>query len=132
MKMILTTARTADEYFACLQGWQARYASALRGAVQQAAPNLAERLKWGHAVYFLQGPVLLIRAEPTRVLFSFWHGQRLRGIEPRLAPGGKYEMATLVLKEETPLRRETVTALALEACHLNQRLGDPTTLPRPD
>jgi hypothetical protein len=45
-------------------------------------------------------PFLLIRAEERRVLFGFWRGQRLRGIEPRLKPGGKYEMATLELVEQ--------------------------------
>jgi hypothetical protein len=77
-------------------------------------------------VYFLNGPVLLIRAEPTRVLFGFWHGQRLRHIEPRLKPGGKYEMATLELRQDTPLLRETVTTLAAEAAMLNRTAGDPT------
>jgi hypothetical protein len=43
--------------------------------------------------------VLLIRAEDARVLFGFWRGKLLRAIEPRLKPGGKYEMATLELRE---------------------------------
>ena len=53
----------------------------------------------GPLVYFANGPVLLIRAEEERVLFGFWRGQRLREIEPRLKPGGKYEMATLEFRE---------------------------------
>lgn len=120
MKMILTSALNPDEYIACLSGWQRTYAEALRSAVREAAPELEERLKWGHIVYFLNGPVLLIRAEPTRVLFGFWRGQRLRHIEPRLRPGGKYEMATLELKQDTPLLQETVTRLASEAAKLNR------------
>jgi hypothetical protein len=126
MKMILTSAKTPDEYIECLSGWQRAYAEALRFEVRGAAPELEERLKWGHLVYFHNGPVLLIRAEPTRVLFGFWRGQRLRHIEPRLKPGGKYEMATLELRQDTPLRRETVTALAAEAAALNRAAGDPT------
>jgi hypothetical protein len=117
--MILTSARDPDEYIECLTGWQRTYAEALRFAVREAAPELAERLKWGHIVYFLNGPVLLIRAEPNRVLFGFWRGQRLRQVEPRLKPGGKYEMATLELKEGTPLLKETVARLASEAAKLN-------------
>lgn len=58
----------------------------------------------------LQRTVLLIRAEDERVLFGFWRGQCLRDIEPRLKPGGKYEMATLVLLEGTPLQRSTMVA----------------------
>ena len=124
--MILTSATTPALYLQALSGWQQRYAQALRDAVVNAAPQLDERLKWGHLVYFSNGPVLLIRAEPQRVLFGFWRGQRLRHIEPRLQPGGKYEMATLELREDTPLQRATVVTLAQEAAQLNRSAGDPT------
>lgn len=119
-----------DAYVATLSGWQQRYVQALREAVLGAAP-LSEVIKWGHLVYFSNGPVLLIRAEEKRVLFGFWRGQRLRGIEPRLKPGGKYEMATLVLVEGSPLARSTVVALVKEAVALNAALGDPTSLAAP-
>ncbi|WP_280156327.1 DUF1801 domain-containing protein [Piscinibacter sp. XHJ-5] len=119
MKMVLTSATTPDEYLQCLGGWQQQYVRALRCAVREAAPELSERLKWGHIVYFMSGPVLLVRAEPTRVLFGFWRGQRLRHIEPRLKPGGKYEMATLELKRETPLVRATVVELVSQAARLD-------------
>lgn len=125
MKMILTTASTPDEYIACLAGWQQRFAEALRNTVLAAEPAYEERLKWGHIVFFLNGPVLLVRAEPSRVLFGFWRGQRLRDIEPRLKPGGKYEMATLDLRQDTPLDQDTVIALARRAATLNRSLGNP-------
>ncbi|MGY4829053.1 DUF1801 domain-containing protein [Sphaerotilaceae bacterium SBD11-9] len=126
MKMVLTSAKTPDEYIGCLEGWQQACTNALRWAVRQAAPQLEERLKWGHLVFFSNGPVLLIRAEPQRVLFGFWRGQRLRHIEPRLKPGGKYEMATLELRPGTPLERDAVMQLVREARALNQSVGDPT------
>lgn len=126
MKMILTAATTPGEYLAALSGWQAPRARALRDAALATAPMLEERLKWGHLVFVLNGPVLLIRAEPARLLFGFWRGQRLRGIEPRLKPGGKYEMATLDLRPDTPLARDTVVRLVEAACRLNRELGDPT------
>lgn len=131
MKMILTPATTPDEYIDCLTGWQRRFAEALRDTVRAAAPALQERLKWGHLVYFSNGAVLIIRAEPERVLFGFMRGQRLRHIEPRLKPGGKYELATLELHPETPLLRDTVVQLAVEAEQLNRSLGDPTDAARP-
>ena len=124
--MILTAARNPDEYVECLGGWQRRHVEALRAAVFDAVPALEERLKWGHIVCFLNGPVLLIRAEPQRVLLGFWRGQRLLHVEPRLRGGGKYEMATLALTPDTPLARDTVLALAREAVALNVSLGDPT------
>ena len=120
MKMILTSANTPDEYIACLDGWQRSYAEALRAAVLASAPQLEERLKWGQLVDFINGPVLLIRAEPHRVLFGFWRGQRLRHIEPRLKPGGKYEMATLELRQGTSLDRSTVVQLVRGAAGLER------------
>lgn len=121
-------AASPEAYVAALRGWQQRYTDALRTAVRQAAP-LDETVKWGNLVYAFNGPVLLIRAEAQRVLFGFWRGRRLRDIEPRLKPGGKYEMATLELVEGTPLERSIVIELVEQAAALNATLGDPTTLP---
>ena len=118
-------AESPDAYVASLGGWQRRYVEALRSTVVD-AQLLREAVKWGHLVYFSNGPVLLIRAEETRVLFGFWRGQRLQDIEPRLKPGGKYEMATLQLVEETPLERSTVVELVKKAVALNASYGDPT------
>jgi hypothetical protein len=123
-----TPAANPEAYVTSLRGWQQRYVQALRSAVLGAAP-LQEVIKWGHLVYFSNGPVLLIRAEEERVLLGFWRGQRLRGLEPRLKPGGKFEMATLPLLEASPLARSTVLALVKEAVALNAALGDPTALP---
>ena len=131
MKMVLTSATNPDEYIACLAGWQRSCAEALRHVVLDSAPELEERLKWGHIVYFSNGPVLLIRAEPTRLLFGFWEGQRLRHIEPRLKPGGKYQMATLELKPGTPLLKETAVRLAAEAAKLSRIAGEAKVTDQP-
>src|SRR4051812_23232029 len=98
-------AATPDAYVVSLVGWQRAYVEALRAAVAGAASQLTESVKWGHLVYQANGPVLLIRAEARRVLFGFWRGKELRHIEPRLRPGGKYDMATLELAQGTPLER---------------------------
>lgn len=74
--------------------------------------------------------MLLIRAETERVLFGLWRGQWLRDIEPRLKPGGKYEMATLELREGTSLDPAEVKRLVVEAVELNRTLGDPTAVAR--
>lgn len=47
-----------------------------------------EVIEWGHLADPSNGPVLVIRAEESRVLSGFRRGQRLRTIEPRLKPGG--------------------------------------------
>jgi len=67
-----------------------------------------------------------IEAEDERVLFGFWRGKRLRTIEPALKPGGKYEMATFEIREDTPVSLAVVRRLAKEAAALNKKLGDPT------
>lgn len=78
-------AESPEAYVAAQSGWHREIVAALRAAVL-AAGDLDERIKWGHLVYFSNGPALLIRAEDARVLFGFWRGQRLRGIEPRRNP----------------------------------------------
>ena len=125
MKMVLTEATTPADYLGAFSGWRQSYASALHAAVMEAVPAFDARIKWGHMVYFMNGPALLVRVEPARVLLGLWRGQRLRHIEPRLRPGGKFEMATLELKEGTALERATVIALAQEAARLNGVLGNP-------
>jgi hypothetical protein len=123
-----TPAANPDAYVAALAGWRRSCVEGLRAAVREAA-GLDEVIKWGHLVYLARGPVLLIRAEDERVLFGFWRGQRLREIEPRLRPGGKYEMATLELREGDTLAPETARRLVAEAVALDARDGDATRLP---
>jgi hypothetical protein len=118
-------AASPDAYVTGLSGWQQPCVEALREAVRSAS-KLDEVVKWGHLVYLSNGPVLLIRAEPERVLFGFWRGQRLRELEPRLKAGGKYEMATLELREGMRLTSAAARRLTKEAVALNQSLGDPT------
>lgn len=120
-------AANPDAYAASLDGWQRGCVEDLRAAVRSAA-TLEEVMKWGHLVYLSNGPVLLIRAEEQRVLFGFWRGQRLRVIEPSLKPGGKYEMATLELREGMNISAATARRLTKEAVALNKTLGDPTRL----
>ena len=124
----MQNAASPTAYLTGLKGWTKTMASSLRRAVRTAAP-LDEKLKWGHLVYSASsGPVCLIRAEPERVLFGFWRGQRLRHLEPRLKPGGKYEMATLELRAEDSVTPALARQLVAEAVALNVRLGDPTDL----
>ncbi|WP_457351334.1 DUF1801 domain-containing protein [Roseateles sp. P5_D6] len=124
-KMYIVDAADPDGYVAALGGWQQAQVVALRAAALEAAPGLEEKLKWGHLVYFSNGPVLLIRAEPERVLFGFWRGKRLLHLEPRMRGGGKFELRTLELQEDTPFDRETALGLVKAAVALNAELGNP-------
>lgn len=125
MAKMSTAATNAVEYIALQRGWRKKLVEALRFAVRASA-KFDETIKYGHLVYFSNGPVLFIRAEESRVLFGFWRGKRLRTMEPRLKTGGKYELATLVLTEESAVSLAVVRRLAKEAAALNKRLGDPT------
>ncbi len=128
MKKMIPAANP-DAYVDALDGWRRSVVESLRSTVR-AASVLEEVVKWGHLVYFANGPVLLIRAEDERVLFGFWRGQRLRSIEPRLKPAGKYEMATLELREGMSVGPATVRRLTGEAVALNGKHGDPRSAAR--
>jgi hypothetical protein len=120
-------AASPDTYVDALSGWQHRTVRTLRAAVLASA-TLQEVVKWRHLVYLSNGPVLLIRAEEHRVLFGFWRGQRLREIEERLKPGGKYEMATIELCENNVIGTDILRRLVKSAVSLNKTLGNPTEL----
>jgi hypothetical protein len=126
----VTPAANPDAYVEALDGWRRDLVQAIRKAVC-AASKLDEVIKWGHLVYSANGPVLLIRAEEERVLFGFWRGQRLTQIEPRLKKGGKYEMATLELREGMMITPAVVRRLTKEAVSLNESLGNPTDAAKP-
>jgi len=114
-----------DEYAAAFDGWRRKLVEQLRSNVR-GVRGLEEVIKWGNLVFYANGPVLLIRGEDHRVLFGFWRGQRLREIEPRLKPGGKYEMATLDFREGDRIDPKTVRRLVVQAVALNKTHGDPT------
>lgn len=120
-----TPAADPDAYVAGLRNWRRGCVRRLRALVRASA-GLEETLKWGHLVDLDNGPVLLIRAEESRVLFGFRRGKRLRAIEERLKPGGRYEMATLELREGDDIGDATVRRLVEEAVALHRTHGDPT------
>jgi hypothetical protein len=126
----MAPAASPGAYVDALDSWRRTIVETLRSTVH-AVSGLEEVVKWGHLVYLANGPVLLIRAEESRVLFGFWRGQRLRTIEPRLKPGGKYEMATLELREGMTMKPATVRRLVREAIALDRKLGDPRNAARP-
>jgi hypothetical protein len=120
-----TPASSPAAYVSALSGWQRVTVERLR-AVVLATASLDEVIKWGHLVYLSNGPALLIRAEEHRVLFGFWRGKRLREIDPRLKPGGKYEMATIELRQNEEVVSSTARSLVKKAVRLNKTLGNPT------
>jgi hypothetical protein len=118
-------AANPDAYVAALGGWQKTLVAQIRSNVLAAA-KFDEVIKWGNLVYLSEGPVIVIRAEDKRVLFGFWRGKRLRDVDARLKPGGKYEMATMALRAADRVSPAVIRRLARQAAALNKKLGDPT------
>ncbi len=122
-------AENPEAYVAALAGWHKELVETLRALVLSAG-KFEEVIKWRHLVYFYNGPVLLIRAEEERVLFGFWRGQRLRELDERLKPGGKYEMATITFNDKGKINSAQIKKLVKAAIALNKKLGDPTVIPK--
>lgn len=122
-------AENPDAYVRALDGWRRDLVDRLRAAAAS-VDGLTEAIKWGHLVYAANGPALLIRAEDQRVLFGFWRGRRLRDLEPRLKPGGKYEMATIDLREGDTIDPAVARALVRRAIELNLEMGHPAKAAR--
>ena len=122
-------AASPEAYVAALTGWRRACVEQLRASIRGAARR-DEVIKWGNLVYLANGPVLMIRAEGERVLLGFWRGQRLREIEPRLRPGGKYEMATVELRDGDKIAAATEKRHPVAAVALPQQEGDPTRVAR--
>lgn len=118
-------AADPEAYVASLMGWRRELVERIRSLARK-PKGVVEQIKWGHLVYSAGGPAYLVRAEASRVLFGFWRGKRLREIEPRLKPGGKYEMATIELREGDDIPATVVRKLVAAAIELNHAFGDPT------
>lgn len=121
----LPPAANPEAYVAGLDGWRRDIVARLRAIARKPA-GVTEAIRWGHLVYSANGPAYLVRAEASRVLFGFWRGQRLSAMEPRLKPGGKYEMATIELREGDTIASKVASALVAAAVELNATLGNPT------
>ena len=116
-----------NEYVQSIDGWRRDRVDLLRG-IAAGVGDADETIKWGHLVYLANGPAFMIRAEEDRVLFGFWRGKRMLGIEPRLTGGGKYELRTLALREDTPIDPAVAEQLIREAIRLNRTIGNPQEL----
>ena len=122
---MMKAAASPDAFVEELSGWQRELAAMLRAAVNAGAP-FDEIIKWGNLVFVHGGLCMLIHVEDHRVVFGFFRGKRLAGLEPRVKPSGKYELGNIVFFEGDAIESAEVSALAGEAARLNDELGDPT------
>jgi hypothetical protein len=126
MKKVVPAA-SPEAYVAALSDWRRPLVESIRKSVL-AAGKVEERIKWGNVVFFHEGPIAMIRAEEARVLFGFWRGKRLREVDERLKPGGKYEMATIELRAGDSITAAQARKLAKAAIALNDEFGDPCSV----
>jgi len=123
----MVAAASPDAYVEALAGWRRALVEEIRAVVLKTG-RVEEVIKWGNLVYLSNGPALVVRAEDHRVLMSFFRGKQLVALEPRLKPSGKYDLATLDLREGMTVKPTVVRRLVREAVALNARRGDPTKL----
>ena len=123
----MKAAASPDAFVEDLSGWRRELVERLRAAVNAGAA-FDEIIKWGNLVFVHNGLCVLIHVEDHRVVFGFFRGKRLTGIEPRIKPSGKYELGNIVFFEGDGIDPERVEAVAREAARLNDELGDPTAI----
>ena len=123
----MKASASPDAFVDELAGWQRELVATLRAAVNAGA-EFDELIKWGNLVFAHNGLCALIHVEEHRVVFGFWRGKRLTVIEPRIKPGGKYELGNIVFFEGDTIEPAHVARLAGEAARLNEELGDPTAV----
>ncbi len=118
-------AGKVEDYIAGLSGWQRDVVVALRQSILLAG-GVEEVLKWGHPVYLAGGPVCLVKAFPGHVTLGFWRGADMRDLDDRLAPHGRYDMASFRLTGPRQLNDAEIAALVARGIALNREKGDPT------
>jgi len=124
---MMKAAANPDAFVEELEGWRRGLVEQLRAAVNAGAA-FDEIIKWGNLVFVRNGLAVLIHVEDHRVVFGFFRGKRLTGLEPRIKPSGKYELGNIVFFEGDAIEPAQVSALAREAARLNDELGDPTAI----
>lgn len=124
---MMKAAANPDAFVAELTDWRLPLVTLLRARINAGAA-FTETIKWGNLVFLANGPCILIRAEPHRVLLGLWRGKRLTGLEPRIKPSGKYELGNIVFFEGDGIDGDLVERLAAEAARLNCEVGDPTAI----
>src|SRR6187549_3798675 len=123
--MKMKAAASPDAFVEELSGWRRELVEGLRAAVNAGAA-FDEIIKWGNLVFVHNGLCILIHVEDHRVVFGFFRGKRLAGIDPRIKPSGKYELGNIVFFEGGAIEPLEVERLARAAARLNDDLGDPT------
>jgi hypothetical protein len=119
------SASSPDAYVEALSGWQRECVEMLRTSIHAGAV-FREMIKWTNLVFLLNGPCIVIRAEERRVILALFRGKRLTQFDQRIRPSGKFELANLVMVQDTEVDPAMISQLAAAAAALNLEYGDPT------
>ena len=114
MKKVVPAANP-DAYVAALRGWRREVVEMLREATRKAA-KLEEVIKWGHIVYFANGPVLLRVSDSPVVVLN-------HAIAAAAVHGARAGLALLAPLDAHERLREHHRLAAVRA-HLLERAGD--------
>ena len=124
---MMKAAANPDAFVEELSGWKRELVAMLRAGVNTGA-QFDEIIKWANLGFVHNGVCIVIHVEDHRVVFGFFRGKRLTGIEPRIKPSGKYELGNIVFFEGDGIESAQIERLAREAARLNDELGDPTAI----
>ena len=120
-RMMSTTAATPAEYVALFPAAGGRNASRPSGSPYvRARSSTSDQV--GSPRLFLEWPGTHDPRRGGARAVRLLARKRLRTIEPRLKPGGKYEMATLEIRENAPVSLAVVRRLTKEAAALNEEI----------
>ena len=117
--------KTVDGYVAAIPEPLREVAGELRAAVQAAAPEATESVKWGQPVYDANGPFAALKAYPRWITLTFWRGAALPDGAGILAGDGD-RMRHARFGSVAEVRAAPVGDLVRAAVAMNAELGDPT------
>ena len=114
-----------NEYVEDIFGWQGEVASQLYREIMS-VEGVTGDFRWGHPVFEADaGPICLFNVVGSGVILSFWRGQQMRDLEPRLTATGTYLMADIRFTSTADVDKVNVQQLVRRAIELNQQFGDP-------
>jgi hypothetical protein len=114
------TADPVDEIIKKMSLAQQEIAHSLRALIRQAAPGLAESIKWGNACYSNGGNVCSIIPYQSHVNLAFFRGAELDDPEGLLEGTGK-AMRHVTVRSVGNIRGDSIAALVRAALSLPKK-----------
>lgn len=111
--------RTADDYIADLDGWQAEAAKKLRDIVRSTVPEVNEAVKWGQPTFAYHGQLCYFKAFKNHINFGFVRGADLE--DPAgLLEGTGAKMRHVKIGSLSDIKESELKALLQSAAELNR------------